>query len=114
MAELREVQKLVDMLHGMIDEAKSAPFSSDKCMISRDEALDILEEISAALPLELKRAQELLRARDEFVDNAKKEAEKILIVQMRERGRHDFAHAAPPPKGKRPMHPQGPQRPPRR
>lgn len=45
---------------------------------------------------------------------SKKEAEKILIVQMRERGRHDFANAAPPPKGQRPMHPQGPQRPPRR
>lgn len=45
---------------------------------------------------------------------SKKEAEKILIVQMRERGRHDFAHAAPPPKGQRPIRPQGPQRPPRR
>ena len=45
---------------------------------------------------------------------SKKEAEKILIVQMRDRGRHDFAHAAPPPKGQRPMRPQDPQRPPRR
>ena len=45
---------------------------------------------------------------------SKKEAEKILIAQMRERGRHDFAHAAPPPKGQRPIRPQGPQRPPRR
>ncbi len=78
MAELREVQKLVDMLHGMIDEAKNAPFSSDKCMISRDEALDILEEISAALPLELKRAQELLRAREEYVDSAKREVERMM------------------------------------
>ncbi len=78
MAELREVQKLVDMLHGMIDEAKSAPFSSDKCMIARDEALDILEEISAALPLELKRAQELLRARDEYVESAKRDVERML------------------------------------
>ena len=45
---------------------------------------------------------------------SKKEAEKILIVQMRDRGRYDFAHAAPPPKGQRPMRPQDPQRPPRR
>ena len=78
MAELREVQKLVDMLHGMIDEAKSAPFSSDRCMIARDEALDILEEISAALPLELKRAQELLRAREEYVESAKRDVERML------------------------------------
>ena len=78
MAELREVQKLVDMLHGMIDEAKSAPFSSDKCTIPRDEALDILEEISAALPLELKRAQELLRAREEYVESAKRDVERMM------------------------------------
>ncbi|MGM9618992.1 MAG: hypothetical protein ACI3W8_04065 [Oscillospiraceae bacterium] len=78
MAELREVQKLVDMLHGMVDEAKSAPFSSDKCMIPRDEALDILEEISAALPVELKRAQELLRARDEYVESAKRDVERMM------------------------------------
>ncbi len=78
MAELREVQKLVDMLHGMIDEAKSVPLSSDKCMIARDEALDILEEISAALPLELKRAQELLKAREEYVDSAKREVERMM------------------------------------
>ena len=45
---------------------------------------------------------------------SKKVAEKILIVQMRDRGRHNFAHAAPPPKGQRPMRPQNPQRPPRR
>lgn len=78
MAELREVQKLVDMLHGMVDEAKSAPFSADKCMIPRDEALDILEEISAALPMELKRAQELLRARDEYVESAKRDVERMM------------------------------------
>ena len=72
MAELREVQKLVDMLHGMIDEAKSTPFSSDKCSIPRDEALDILEEISAALPLELK------RAREEYVESAKRDVERMM------------------------------------
>lgn len=78
MAEMRDVQKLVDMLHGMIDEAKSAPFSSDKCMISRDEALDLLEELSAALPLELKRAQELLRAREEYVEAAKRDVDRMM------------------------------------
>ena len=52
--EEKDVQRLLDMLYGMIDEAKSAAFSSDKCVISRDEALDLLDEIRAKLPLELK------------------------------------------------------------
>ena len=57
--EEKDVQRLLDMLFGMIDEAKSVAFSSDKCVINRDEALDLLDEIRAKLPLELKKATEL-------------------------------------------------------
>ena len=64
--EEKDVQRLLDMLYGMIDEAKSAAFSSDKCVISRDEALDLLDEIRAKLPMELKKARELIDARSEF------------------------------------------------
>ena len=60
--EEKDVQRLLDMLYGMIDEAKSAAFSSDKCIINRDEALDLLDEIRAKLPLELKKARELIAA----------------------------------------------------
>ena len=63
MAE-ENVQKLLDMLYEMIDEAKNAPLSNDKCVLNRDEALDLLDEIRAQMPVELKRAQELVRARD--------------------------------------------------
>ena len=76
--EEKDVQRLLDMLYGMIDEAKSAAFSSDKCVINRDEALDLLDEIRAKLPLEVKKAQELIRARDEYVAAAKKEVEKLM------------------------------------
>lgn len=76
--EEKDVQRLLDMLYGIVDEAKSAAFSSDKCVISRDEVLDLLDEIRAKLPLELKKAQELVRARDEYVSAAKKEVEKML------------------------------------
>ena len=66
--EEKDVQRLLDMLYSMIDEAKSAAFSSDKCVISRDEALDLLDDIRAKLPLEIK----------EYVSSAKKEVEKML------------------------------------
>ena len=76
--EEKDVQRLLDMLYGMIDEAKSAAFSSEKCIINREEALDLLDEIRGKLPLELKKAQELLRARNEFVENARKKVEQML------------------------------------
>ena len=70
--EEKDVQRLLDMLYGMIDEAKSEAFSSDKCIIVRDEALDLLDEIRAKLP------QELIAARSEYVAGAKKEAQEVL------------------------------------
>ena len=76
--EEKDVQRLLDMLFGMIDEAKSVAFSSDKCVINRDEALDLLDEIRAKLPLELKKAKELIAARSEYVAGAKKEVESML------------------------------------
>ena len=78
MMEEKDVQRLLDMLYGMVDEAKGAAFSSDKCVINRDEVLDLLDEIRGKLPLEMKKAQELIRARDEYVAAAKQEVEKML------------------------------------
>ena len=72
-----DVQYLIDMLYEMIDGAKSVLMSQDKCIIVREDALDLLDELRGQLPLELKKAQGLIRARDEFVENAKKEAEKV-------------------------------------
>ena len=72
-----DVQYLIDMLYEMIDGAKGMPFAPDKCVIIREDALDLLDELRGQLPAELKKAQDLIRARDEYVENAKKEAEKI-------------------------------------
>ncbi len=72
-----DVQYLIDMLYEMVDGAKGVAFSPDKCIIIREDALDLLDELRGQLPLELKKAQDLIRARDEYVDSAKKEAERI-------------------------------------
>ena len=65
-----DVQHLLDMLYEMIDGAKNAPLTSDKCILNRDEALDLLDEIRAQLPVELSRAQELIRAKEDYVKAA--------------------------------------------
>ena len=72
-----DVQYLIDMLYEMVDGAKGVAFGPDKCIIIREDALDLLDELRGQLPLELKKAQDLIRARDEYVDSAKKEAERI-------------------------------------
>ena len=56
------VDELLDMLFEMIDEAKSLPLSSDKCIVERDKALDLLDEIRAQFPMELAEAKKLIAA----------------------------------------------------
>ncbi|HIT32308.1 MAG TPA: hypothetical protein IAC25_05725 [Candidatus Enterenecus stercoripullorum] len=71
------VDELLDMLFDMIDEAKNAPLSSEKCIIERDKALDLIEDIKAQFPVELAEAKKVLNARNEYVAAAKREAEEI-------------------------------------
>lgn len=71
------VEELVDMLFDMIDEAKNAPLSGDKCIIERDRALDLLDDIRAQFPMELAEARKVLNARNEYLAAAKREAEEI-------------------------------------
>lgn len=71
------VDELLDMLFDMIDEAKNAPLSGGKCIIERNKALDIIDDVKAQLPVELAEARKILNARAEFVAAAKREAEEI-------------------------------------
>ncbi len=69
------VEELLDMLYDMIDEAKSVPLNSDKCMVERDRALDILDDVRAQFPMEMREAKKLLDKRTEYLNAAKREAE---------------------------------------
>ena len=74
------VQELIDLLYNMIQDAWGLPLGAEKCVIERDKALDLLDEIKAQLPTELQEAKRLVSARTEFVNNAKREAESIRKV----------------------------------
>ncbi len=71
------VDELLDMLFDMIDEAKNAPLSSGKCVIDRDKALDLIEDVKAQFPVELAEAKKILSNRSEYVAAGKREAEEI-------------------------------------
>ena len=76
------VEELLDMLFELVDEAKNVAFSSDKCVIERDRALDLIDDIRAQFPMELAEAKKLLAARVEYIASAKREAD--LIRQQAE------------------------------
>ena len=51
------VEELLDMLFELVDEAKNMPLSGDKCIIERDRALDLIDDIRAQFPMELSEAK---------------------------------------------------------
>jgi len=71
------IPELLEMLHAMITEAWGLPLGAEKCVIERDKALDILDEIRASFPTEIAEAKRLLDARADFINNAKREADAI-------------------------------------
>lgn len=71
------ILELIELLYTMISEAWGVPLGNDKCLVDREKALDLIEEIKARLPAEMAEAKRLVSARDEFIGNAKREAESV-------------------------------------
>ena len=55
-----DINRLIDMLYERIEDAKAPALKPNMSIVDRDEMLDLLDELRAALPVEIKRAQELL------------------------------------------------------
>jgi membrane protein involved in colicin uptake len=71
------VEELIGTLNDLVQDAWSLPLGADKCVLERDKILDILEEMSAQLPGEIKQAKTIVESRNDVLNNAKREAEKI-------------------------------------
>ena len=61
----------------MIQEARSVPLSAEKCMIDREKALDILDEIRTNMPKDLEMARAIVEKRNDMVAAGKKDAEDL-------------------------------------
>ena len=70
-----DILELLDSLAIMVTEAWGVPLGNDKCIIEREKALQIINDVKAALPSSIAEAKRLVAARDEFIGNAKREAE---------------------------------------
>lgn len=71
------LEELVNSLYDMIQEARSVPLSAEKCMIDREKALDILDEIRTNMPKDLEMARAIVEKRNDMVAGGKKDAEEL-------------------------------------
>lgn len=75
--ENNDIIELLDILYGMVNDAWGVPLGNDKCIIEREKAIQIINDIKSCLPTALAESKRLVSARDEFIGNAKREAEAL-------------------------------------
>ena len=74
----RNTEDIIGALYDMVQDARSMPLAADKCILERDRVLDMLDEIIAQLPGELKQSRTIVESRNELISQARREAEGIL------------------------------------
>ena len=74
----QHVDDIISALYDLVQDAKSLPLSADKCILERDKALDMLDDIIAQLPVELKQSRSIVESRNELISQARREAEGII------------------------------------
>src|SRR5918912_1283093 len=88
-----DVLVLIDKLDDQIHNAKPVPLT-DQVRVDKEEIYDILDQMRATIPEEIKQARWIVKERQEMLAEAKREAERI-INRAREReirlGAEDYA-----------------------
>lgn len=74
----RNLEDLIGSLYDMVQDARALPLGADKCILERDRVLDLLDEILAQMPVELKQSRTIVESRNELINQARREAEGIV------------------------------------
>ena len=74
----QHIEDIISALYDMVQDARALPLGADKCILERDKVLDMLDEIIAQLPTELKQARTIVESRNELIGQARREAENMI------------------------------------
>lgn len=72
-----DIMALIDRIEEIVDNAKGVPFTNNK-MVEPEAVYEIVDEIRAQFPDELKQARWIVKERQEMLEEAEKEANRIL------------------------------------
>ena len=89
----QNIEDIISALYDMVQDARALPLGADKCILERDKVLDMLDEIIAQMPVELKQARTIVESRNELIGQARREAES-LIRQAQEKAEQMVAEEA--------------------
>ncbi|MDX6632405.1 MAG: hypothetical protein QOG09_970 [Solirubrobacterales bacterium] len=72
-----DVLVLIDKLDDLVHNSKPVPLT-DQVRVDREEIYDILDQMRATIPEEIKQARWIVKERQEMLAEAKREAERII------------------------------------
>jgi F0F1-type ATP synthase membrane subunit b/b' len=75
--EARDLEGFLYELRDMVENARTMPMSAS-VLVNRDDAVALVEDILRSFPEELRQARWLLREKDQFLGQARREAEDII------------------------------------
>jgi cell division septum initiation protein DivIVA len=78
-----DVLVLIDKLDDLVHNAKQVPLT-DQVRVDKEEIYDLLDQMRATIPEEIKQARWIVKERQEMLAEAKREAERI-VKEARER-----------------------------
>ncbi len=71
-----ELPRLLDELERLLTESGRIPFSG-RLLVEEEKAIALLDRLRASLPEEVRRARQVLRERDEVLEQARRQAQRI-------------------------------------
>ena len=74
----QHIEDIISALYTLVEDARALPRGADKCILERDKVLDMLDEIIAQMPAELKQSRAIVESRNELIGQARREAEGIV------------------------------------
>lgn len=72
-----DIMALIDRIEELIDTGRTVPFTNQK-VVDPDRVFEIVDEIRAQFPDELKQARWIVKERQEMLEEAEKEANRVL------------------------------------
>ena len=72
-----DIMALIDRIEELIDNGRNMPFGSGR-LVDADKIYEIIDEIRAQFPDELKQARWIVKERQEMLEEAEKESNRIL------------------------------------
>ena len=74
----QNLEDIITAIYDMVQDAKAMPLAADKCILERDKVLDMLDELIAQFPNEIKQSRTIVESRNELISQARREAETII------------------------------------